>query len=70
MQGYKDKSKDIICLCIIQAVRIRAIGNAMYHHLKDDRDAENDYGTSNNNNNKNNNNSKRQILKYAVVVPD
>ena len=49
MQGYKNKSKDIICLCIIQAVRLKAVCKAIFLNLKDDSDADNDNSTSNNN---------------------
>ena len=38
-------------MCIIQAVRMKAVCKAMYLHLKDDSDADNDNGTSNNNHN-------------------
>ena len=49
VQGYKNKSKDATCLCIIQAVRMKAVCDAIYLHLKDDSNADNDNGTTNNN---------------------
>ena len=50
VQGFKNKYKDVTCLCIVQAVRMKAVCKAMYLHLKDDIDADNDNGTSSNNN--------------------
>ena len=48
MPGYKNKSKEITCLCINQAVRLLAVCKAIFLHLKDDNDANHDNGTSNN----------------------
>ena len=48
VQGFKNKPKEVTCLCIIQAVRMKAVHKAMYLHLKDDSDADNDNGISNN----------------------
>ena len=41
MPGNKNKSKNATCLCIFQAVRIKAVCKAMYLHLKDDSDTSN-----------------------------
>ena len=40
--GYKNKSKEVTCLCIIQAVRLKAVCKAMYFHHKDDSEADDD----------------------------
>ena len=49
VQGYKNKSKEVTCLCIIQAVRMKAVCKEKHIHLKDDSDTDHDNGTSNNN---------------------
>ena len=42
MSGYKNKSKEVTCLCIIQAVRLKAVREAMYFHHKDGSEADDD----------------------------
>ena len=40
--GYKNKSKEVTCLCIIQAVRLNAVREAMYFHHKDGSEVDDD----------------------------
>ena len=42
VSGYKNKSKEVTCLCIIQAVRLNAVREAMYFHHKDGSEADDD----------------------------
>ena len=42
VSGYKNKSKEVTCLCIIQAVRLKAVCKAMYFHHKDGSEADDD----------------------------
>jgi hypothetical protein len=46
--GYKNKSKEVTCLCIIQAVRLKAVCKAMYFHHKDGSKVDDDDCTSDN----------------------
>ena len=48
VSGYKNKSKEVTCLCIIQAVRLKAVHKAMYFHHKDDSEVDDDDCTSDN----------------------
>jgi hypothetical protein len=49
VSGYKKKSKEVTCLCIIQAVRLKAVCETMYFHHKDGSEADdNDDCTSDN----------------------
>ena len=42
MLGYKNKSKEVTCLCIIQAVRLKAVCKAIYFHHKDSSNVDED----------------------------
>jgi hypothetical protein len=46
--GYKNKSKEVTCLCIIQAVMLKAIHKAMHFHHKDGSEVDEDDCTSDN----------------------
>ena len=42
VSGYKNKSKEVTCLCIIQAVRLKAVCKAIYFHHKDSSNVDED----------------------------
>ena len=46
--GYKDKATNVTCLCIIEAVRMKAVCKTMYLQFKDVSHAGNNNGDSNN----------------------
>ena len=46
--GYKNKSKEVMCLCIIQAVRLKAVHKAIYCHDNDCSEVDDDDCTSDN----------------------
>ena len=48
MLGYKNKSKEVTCLCIIQAVRLKAVCKAMYFYHKYSSEVDGDDWTGEN----------------------